>query len=50
MTGPEVEIKVCPMTLGELDAIFSFNRKIRGMGKVITYANLTTEHIFKLKL
>ena len=46
MTSSEVDIEVLPMTLGDLDAIFSIDRKIRAMGKAITYASLTTERIF----
>jgi len=48
MDIPEVEVKVRPMTLQDLDAIFSIDRKIRGMGKTITYVNLTTERIFTI--
>jgi GNAT superfamily N-acetyltransferase len=36
------------MTLEDLDAIFSIDRKIRERGKAITYANLTTERIFTI--
>jgi GNAT superfamily N-acetyltransferase len=48
MSIAKVETKVRPMMLEDLDAIFSIDRKIRGMGKAITYANLTTEHIFTI--
>ena len=48
MSDAAVETKVRPMTLEDLDAIFSIDRRIRGMGKAITYANLTTEHIFTI--
>ena len=48
MTMPEAETRVRPMTLEDLDAIFSIDRKIRVMGKAITYANLTTERIFTI--
>ena len=48
MTSEEVQTKVRSMNLGDLDAIFSIDHKIRGMGKAITYANLTTERIFTI--
>jgi len=48
MTSPEVEVKVRPMALDDLDAIFLIDRKIRRTGKVITYGNITTEHIFTI--
>jgi ribosomal protein S18 acetylase RimI-like enzyme len=48
MTISETEVKVRPMVLQDLDAIFSIDRKIRRMGEAITYANLTTEHIFTI--
>jgi len=48
MTIPGAEVKVRPMALQDLDAIFSIDRKIRRMGEAITYANLTTEHIFTI--
>jgi len=41
-------VNVHPMTLEDLDAIFSIDHKIRGMGQAITYANLTTERIFTI--
>jgi ribosomal protein S18 acetylase RimI-like enzyme len=44
----ELNLKVRPMTLEDLDAIFSIDRKIRERGKAITYANLTTERIFTI--
>jgi len=34
------------MTLEDLDTIFLIDQKIRELGKAITYANFTTEHIF----
>jgi len=34
------------MSLEDLDTIFLIDQKIRELGKAITYANLTTEHIF----
>ncbi len=48
MPGNKTEMKIRPMSLEDLDAIFSIDHKIRGMGKAITYANLTTEHIFTI--
>lgn len=48
MVSSERRLKVRPMTLEDLDVIFSIDRKIRGMGKAITYANLTTERIFTI--
>jgi GNAT superfamily N-acetyltransferase len=36
------------MTLEDLDAVFTIDRKIRERGKAITYANLTTERIFTI--
>ena len=49
MTSLEPEIKVRPMTLEDLDTIFLIDQKIRELGKAITYANLTTEHIFAIE-
>ena len=48
MTSHKVETKVRPLTLEDLDAIFLIDRKIREVGKAVTYANLTTEHIFTI--
>lgn len=48
VNSAEVEAKVRPLFLEDLDAIFSIDRKIRGMGKAITYENLTTERIFTI--
>lgn len=48
MTSAEAETKVRSMTLEDLDAVFSVDHKIRNMGQAITYANLTTEHIFTI--
>lgn len=48
MAYPEIKLKVRPMNLEDLDAIFSIDRKIRERGKAITYANLTTERIFTI--
>jgi len=44
----ELKLKVRSMTLQDLDAVFSIDRKIRERGKAITYANLTTERIFTI--
>ncbi len=48
MASSERKTKVRPMTLDDLDAIFSIDRKIRERGKAITYANLTAQHIFTI--
>lgn len=48
MESSGVEIKVRPITLEDLDAVFSIDRKIRGKAKAITYANLTTERVFTI--
>ena len=48
MTENNTEVRVRPMTLEDLDAIFSIDHKIRDTGKAITYTNLTTEHIFAI--
>ncbi len=48
MSSNELEINFRSMTLDDLDAIFSIDRKIREKGKAITYANLTTERIFTI--
>jgi hypothetical protein len=48
MISPEVQTKIRPMMLEDLDAIFLIDHKIRGTGKAITYANITTERIFTI--
>ena len=48
MAHSELKVKVRSMTLEDLDAVFSIDRKIRERGKAITYANLTTERIFTI--
>ena len=48
MPSNELKINIRPMTLEDLDAIFWIDRKIRETGKVITYANLTSQHIFTI--
>jgi ribosomal protein S18 acetylase RimI-like enzyme len=48
MSTSAVEAKVRPMTLEDLDAIFFIDHEIRRSGKAVTYANLTTEHIFMI--
>ena len=48
MNSSKAETKIRPMTLQDLDAIFSIDHKIRAMGKAVTYANLTTERIFTI--
>jgi GNAT superfamily N-acetyltransferase len=48
MSSVEGKIEIRPMVLGDLDAMFLIDRKIRAAGKAITYAKLTTEHIFTI--
>jgi GNAT superfamily N-acetyltransferase len=48
MSSNELKIHLRSMTLEDLDAIFSIDRKIREKGKAITYAHLTTERIFTI--
>ena len=48
MVSSEPKTKVRPLTLEDLDTILSIDRKIRGMGKAVTYGNLTTERIFTI--
>jgi ribosomal protein S18 acetylase RimI-like enzyme len=48
MTTTKTEAKVRSMALEDLDAIFFIDHQIRKSGKAITYANLTTEHIFTI--
>jgi len=48
MVGADLQIKIRPMNLEDLDPILSIDHKIRAMGKAITYANLTTERIFTI--
>ena len=48
MITTKAEAKVRPMALEDLDAIFFIDHQIRKSGKAITYANLTTEHIFTI--
>jgi len=48
MAPSELKTKIRPMTLEDLDAIFSIDRKIGEKGKAITYANLATQHIFTI--
>jgi len=36
------------MNLGDLDVMFSIDRKIRATREAVTYAKLTTEHIFAI--
>jgi len=45
MSSAEGKVEVRPMTLEDTDAMLSIDRKIRAVGKAITYANLTTEYI-----
>ncbi|MBI2908815.1 MAG: GNAT family N-acetyltransferase [Chloroflexi bacterium] len=48
MTSTDVAVTVRPMSLEDLDAILSIDRRIRSAGKAITYANLTTERILTI--
>jgi len=48
MISPRTEIKVRPMTLEDLDTIFSIDHRIRGSGQAVTYANLPTERVFTI--
>jgi len=48
MTSADVETEIRSITLGDLDAVFSIDHKVRNMGQAITYANLTTERIFTI--
>ena len=48
MASP-AQIKIRPMNLKDLDAIFLIDQKIRKVGKAITYADFTTEYIFALE-
>jgi len=44
----ESQIAIRLMSFGDLDAMFSIDRKIRASGKAVTYAKLTAEHIFTI--
>lgn len=48
MASSNYHFKIRSMTLDDLDAILLIDRKIRELGKAITYANLTTERIFTI--
>jgi len=48
MSSGSAEARVRGMNLEDLDAIFSIDHHIRSAGGAITYANLTTEHIFTI--
>ena len=48
MSVSKGEAEVRSMTLGDLDAIFLVDHKIRRAGKAVTYSNLTTERIFTI--
>ena len=48
MANDEEKTKIRSMTLEDLDPILAIDHKIRGLGKAITYANLTTERIFTI--
>ncbi len=42
------KINIRSMVLADLDAIFFIDHEIRRRGQAVTYANLTTEHIFTI--
>ncbi len=44
----EGKIKIRPLVLEDLKAIFLIDRRIRAVGKAITYANVATEDIFTI--
>ena len=46
MSSVQIENKIRPLVLEDLDAIFYIDHEIRRRGQAITYANLTTEHVF----
>lgn len=48
MASINSKIHIRQMNLEDLDSILAIDHKIRGMGKAITYANLTTERIFTI--
>lgn len=48
MGNAQGKVEIRPMILGDIDAMFSIDKKIRAAEKAITYANLTTEHIFTI--
>lgn len=48
MANVKLATQVRSMSLEDLDAIFSIDRKIRKTGGAVTYENLTTEHIFTI--
>jgi ribosomal protein S18 acetylase RimI-like enzyme len=45
MTTPKIESKVRPIAMADLDSILNIDRKIRSLGKAITYADRTTAEI-----
>jgi ribosomal protein S18 acetylase RimI-like enzyme len=46
MTSTGIGIEVRSLRLEDLDAIFTIDHQIRKTGSAITYANITTEHVF----
>ena len=48
MTVTETDAKIRPMSIEDLDAIIRIDRKIRRLGKAITYEYLTTEGILTM--
>ncbi len=48
MSCTEGKIKIRPLVLEDLKAIFLIDKEIRAIGKAITYANVATEDIFTI--
>ncbi|MFC1873386.1 GNAT family N-acetyltransferase [Chloroflexota bacterium] len=48
MNHEKDEMEIRPITLEDLKAMFSIDQEIRATGKVITYADITTEDIFTI--
>ncbi len=48
MSCIEDKIKIRPLVLEDLKAIFLIDKEIRAVGKAITYANVATEDIFTI--
>jgi len=48
MIVSKIDAKIRPIALNDLDVIFFIDHEIRHHGQAITYANLTTEHVFKI--
>ena len=48
MSYTEGKIKIRPLALEDLKAIFLIDKEIKAIGKAITYANVATEDIFTI--